>query len=220
MARATYEQEQQQITDAIAQLPETFGLRAFPGKRYRLAPRASHFVSEGEVQLVVQAEMTADEQQKYHLQPWADFGRNTLAHLLRELTCASMSGTSCCDRPVGHAGPHGCYDGNSSGRASWMGGQVVPAMQVQAQPQRVRSNRHKTFSDVERDIRSYYEAKQGERNRDAELTALKVASRALHLALDLVEPVNVQRVTSARETVIALIRCRVLELERAEKGGR
>ena len=63
-----YEQEQQAINEAIASFPQEFGLRAFPGKKFRLGHRLSHFVSEGEVQLVVQINNDGN---------WQDFGRNT-----------------------------------------------------------------------------------------------------------------------------------------------
>jgi hypothetical protein len=72
---------------------------------------------------------------------------------------------------------------------------------------------HKRLSLIEGDIREYYQA-----GADAELTALSIACRALGIALDHVEPVNVEPVTTARELVYQLILNRTAELSRAAAG--
>lgn len=46
----TYQEEKQAIRDAIALFPETFGLRAFPGKVFCIDEMSS-YVSEGKVVL-------------------------------------------------------------------------------------------------------------------------------------------------------------------------
>lgn len=81
-----FEQEQQQVADAIASFPREFGLRAFPGKRFRIAHASSCFVSEGDVQIVVQVHDPIHAQRIGRGdEPWLDFGRNTPDHLRREL---------------------------------------------------------------------------------------------------------------------------------------
>lgn len=80
-----YEDEQKMIEDAMKQFPAEFGLRAFPNKRFRIAHKSSHFVLDGQVQLVVQTKMTPEEQEKYSLPEWSDFGRSDLAHTLHEV---------------------------------------------------------------------------------------------------------------------------------------
>ena len=83
--RMTYEQEQKMTADAVARFPARFGLRAFPGKTFRVSPGSS-FVSEGVVQIVVQTLTTEEERKKYGLAEWADFGRDAVETTLREVT--------------------------------------------------------------------------------------------------------------------------------------
>lgn len=80
-----YAAEQKLLDETIASFPSEFGLRGFPNKRFRLAGKFAHFWSEGEMQLVVQTQMTPDEQKKYGLLEWADFGRNTPEHVRKEM---------------------------------------------------------------------------------------------------------------------------------------
>lgn len=74
--RMSYDDEKAAIAAAVKTFPETFGLRAFPGETFRLGHLMSHFVSEGEVQLVVQINRDGT---------WLDFGRNTPDFITREI---------------------------------------------------------------------------------------------------------------------------------------
>ncbi len=79
-----YEDEQKMVIEAVAKFPAVFGLRAFPGKTYRVS-LGNSFVSEGVVQIVVQTKTTADEQQKFRLAEWADFGRDAADNVLAQI---------------------------------------------------------------------------------------------------------------------------------------
>lgn len=72
-----FDEEQAAIEAAIKEFPEEFGLSGFPGERFRLGHRMSHFVSNGEVQLVVQIWHNAEKAAMWRIQEWSDFGRNT-----------------------------------------------------------------------------------------------------------------------------------------------
>ena len=80
----SYDEEQTLVTNTIAEVTaefgDEFGLRAFPGKRFRLAPRLSHFYSEGHVQLVVQVHDPARVKPE-----WVDFGRDSVEELRRNI---------------------------------------------------------------------------------------------------------------------------------------
>lgn len=75
-------------------------------------------------------------------------------------------------------------------------------------------NTHKALCEIEADVHAYYDQLQ-----DAELTALTIAVRALTVARQYVEPVNVQPLEAARETACQLVFNRLRELARAEEGG-
>jgi len=63
----------ERIKQAMAQFPEVFGLRAFPGKRFSLNERAS-YTSRGEVMLYVYTE------------DGLAFSKGTVEELRREVT--------------------------------------------------------------------------------------------------------------------------------------
>lgn len=69
------------IDGVVARVPAEFGLRAFPGRRFRVC-REKCFLSESveggpvRVQIVVQVRSGAD---------WQDFGRDTIETLQREV---------------------------------------------------------------------------------------------------------------------------------------
>lgn len=66
------------LAEAKVQFPDTFGLRAFPGDVFRISPiRFKHFVSEGQVQIVVEVKRG---------EKWLDMGRNTLVNIVSEAT--------------------------------------------------------------------------------------------------------------------------------------
>lgn len=64
-----------------------------------------------------------------------------------------------------------------------------------------RLREHKAFSEIEGDIRYYYE----DGTADALVTALNVAGRALSVAIVASEPVNAERLQAAKQTVFDLI---------------
>lgn len=73
-----YEREARQIDEAMALFPERFRLRAFPEMVCRIAPKMSHFVLNGYVQIIVQA-------YNHDMGVWQDLGRNEVAHVRREM---------------------------------------------------------------------------------------------------------------------------------------
>jgi hypothetical protein len=77
MARESYQREQERIAEAMREFSGEFGLRAFPGKRFRVADKLAHFVSEGYVQLVVEI-LNGDQ--------WQQFGRDRIEVLRGERT--------------------------------------------------------------------------------------------------------------------------------------
>lgn len=74
----TWQEEQQAIRDAVARFPGIFGLRAFPGKRFRVSESASHFAF-GAVQLYLQMDCEDG---------WLDFAKGTESELRREVVGA------------------------------------------------------------------------------------------------------------------------------------
>jgi hypothetical protein len=76
------------------------------------------------------------------------------------------------------------------------------------------SQTDKAFSDIERDIRQYYDHIPGHVT-DPELVSLMIAGRALAIALQHVEPAAVQPLREARAVITLLIGQRQRELERA-----
>ena len=73
----TYQERQDAITEAAAKFPETFGLRGFPGDRFRVSRAASHFAFGG---VVLYTQMKCDDG------VWRDFAKGTPAELHREVT--------------------------------------------------------------------------------------------------------------------------------------
>ena len=70
------DEEKALIREAIARFPETFGLRAFPGQKFRISERASFFNTPQDLQLYVQCERGGE---------WLDFGRDCEAKLRAEI---------------------------------------------------------------------------------------------------------------------------------------
>lgn len=73
-----YDREQRQIDEAMALFPERFRMRAFPEMVCRVAPRMSHFVLNGYVQIVVQC-------YNHDMGIWQDLGRDEVAKVQREM---------------------------------------------------------------------------------------------------------------------------------------
>lgn len=71
----SYREEKEQIEKAVKEFPAEFGLRAFPGKKFRVCPGASYW-SEGQPMLVVQ--VWRDEK-------WLDFSKGTPYELANEV---------------------------------------------------------------------------------------------------------------------------------------
>lgn len=69
---------QKLIADQIQTFPTEFGLRAFPGDRFRISPRASYVNDAGIVQLYTQRLNTT-------LITWQDFAKGSPEELRREL---------------------------------------------------------------------------------------------------------------------------------------
>ncbi len=67
---------QEAIRDAIAEFPAEFGLRAFPGERFRIS-EAACFVSEGRVVLYTYVLRDGN---------WLAFAKGSPAELRREIT--------------------------------------------------------------------------------------------------------------------------------------
>lgn len=72
----SYEEEQQAIKDAIARFPEEFGLRAFPGDRFRISEGASYYSASNGVMLYTQRKVGKE---------WRDFCKGTECELRNEL---------------------------------------------------------------------------------------------------------------------------------------
>lgn len=74
-----YVLEQEAVAAAVARHPGTFGLRAFPGERFRVCPRASYWseTNGGGVLLYTQKLRGTD---------WVDFAKGTEAILTAEKT--------------------------------------------------------------------------------------------------------------------------------------
>ena len=68
--------ETRAIADAAAQFPETFGLRAFPGERFRISPRASYMSGE---KVVLYTQVRQGE-------AWVDFAKGTPAEIRAQVT--------------------------------------------------------------------------------------------------------------------------------------
>ena len=70
------QEEQKVVADAVAKFPEEFGLRAFPGKRFKIL-RQQSYVSEGVVMLYTGIR-TGDR--------WECFCKGTVEELQMEVT--------------------------------------------------------------------------------------------------------------------------------------
>ena len=76
----TYDEEQTAIGKAMAQLPDAFGLRGFPGKTFRVSRLASYVNGDAVVMLYTQIR-DGDR--------WLDFAKGTASELRREVTSAT-----------------------------------------------------------------------------------------------------------------------------------
>lgn len=72
----TYDEEQQAIKDAIGRFPPEFGLRSFPGDRFRISPSASFYSATNGVTLYTQVRRG---------DLWRDFCKGTESELRREI---------------------------------------------------------------------------------------------------------------------------------------
>lgn len=74
------DKEQKIVDETIKQFPESFGLRAFPGQRFRLSRSASYFRGPGEaVGLMLYTEVLKENGQ------WSDFCKGTIEELRRNI---------------------------------------------------------------------------------------------------------------------------------------
>lgn len=73
----TYTERQDAIKREAEKFPETFGLRGFPGERFRVSLAASHFAFGG---VVLYTQIKGDDGK------WRDFAKGTPAELRREVT--------------------------------------------------------------------------------------------------------------------------------------
>ncbi len=72
----TYDERQAAISAAASQFPTEFGLRGFPGSRFRVSPSKSHYAFGG---VVLYTQIREGER-------WLDFAKGTPAELRREVT--------------------------------------------------------------------------------------------------------------------------------------
>lgn len=73
--------EAQVKKDAIARFPAEFGLRAFPGERFRLSQGASYFRNWGDADSLMLYTQRYDADQDR----WLDFAKGTEPELRREV---------------------------------------------------------------------------------------------------------------------------------------
>jgi hypothetical protein len=71
----TWQEEQEQLAEAISKFPSTFGLREFPGKSFRISPESS-FVSDGK--LMIYTQILRDG-------TWLDFAKEEQGELRRQI---------------------------------------------------------------------------------------------------------------------------------------
>jgi len=74
---SSWKVEKQQIADAVATFPETFGLRAFPGDTFRVSPGHSYMGSDGAIQ--VYTERLCEDG------VWKSFAKGTVPELTLEV---------------------------------------------------------------------------------------------------------------------------------------
>ena len=71
-----YQEQQKQLDAAIARFPATFGLRAFPGRTFRIEPAASWFGDNGPVLYVYALDSSGS---------WLAFSKGSEAELKKEI---------------------------------------------------------------------------------------------------------------------------------------
>lgn len=87
-----YDEQQAAVAAAAADFPETFGLRAYPGDRFRIEARSSFYSEETGVQLVVQRFCRDEaERVKYGLPAMVnDFTRDAPAAIRAQLVPSKL----------------------------------------------------------------------------------------------------------------------------------
>jgi hypothetical protein len=73
----TFQEQQAAVDSAVAAFPGTFGLRAFPGRVFRVSPRASYFSTLYGVMLYTEVQ---DERGQ-----WSDFAKGTPSELSAQI---------------------------------------------------------------------------------------------------------------------------------------
>jgi hypothetical protein len=75
MTRPSYEEEREMIRAAAAQLPAEFGLRAFPGKRFRVNVWQSYY-HEGRAEILLYLDVRQDGK-------WLSFDKDSVEAIKR-----------------------------------------------------------------------------------------------------------------------------------------
>lgn len=80
----TWDEQQKLIADAMAEFPESFGLRAFPGDVFRISKVASYVNDSGVVMLYTQRRANPGS--------WLDFAKGTAGELRAQIVpCITYS---------------------------------------------------------------------------------------------------------------------------------
>jgi hypothetical protein len=77
------EQAREMVDQAIAEFPETFGLRAFPGDVFKLSSQASYVNDGGQVQLYTMIKKEDAKSPTGYC--WLSFAKGTANELRREI---------------------------------------------------------------------------------------------------------------------------------------